>query len=108
MVLAARTLVFALPLAILLFIFFPRLPGAFWAIPRSEAALTGLSDTMTPGSISQLTNSYDVASERTSRARRRRRKSATGAARCSTNSTVTPGSVSPEASFAWTRFSISA
>jgi transglutaminase-like putative cysteine protease len=61
MVLAARSLVFALPLALMLFIFFPRLPGAFWAIPRSAEALTGLSDTMTPGSISQLTNSYDVA-----------------------------------------------
>jgi hypothetical protein len=61
MILAARSLVFALPLAIMLFVFFPRLPGAFWAIPRSDEALTGLSDTMTPGSISQLTNSYDVA-----------------------------------------------
>jgi protein-glutamine gamma-glutamyltransferase len=61
MILAARSLVFALPLAIMLFVFFPRLPGAFWAIPRSDEALTGLSDTMTPGSISQLTNSYEVA-----------------------------------------------
>ena len=61
MVLAARSLVFALPLAIILFIFFPRLPGAFWAIPQSDEALTGLSDTMTPGSIAQLTSSYDVA-----------------------------------------------
>jgi transglutaminase-like putative cysteine protease len=61
MLLAARSLVFSLPLAILLFVFFPRLPGAFWAIPRSEEALTGLSDSMSPGSISQLTTSYDVA-----------------------------------------------
>jgi hypothetical protein len=61
MLLAARSLVFALPLALMMFIFFPRLPGAFWAIPSSNEALTGLSDKMTPGSISQLTNSYDVA-----------------------------------------------
>jgi transglutaminase-like putative cysteine protease len=61
MVLAARSLVFALPLAIMLFVFFPRLPGAFWAIPRSDQALTGLGDTMSPGSISELTTSYDVA-----------------------------------------------
>ncbi|HWM67393.1 MAG TPA: DUF3488 and transglutaminase-like domain-containing protein [Steroidobacteraceae bacterium] len=61
LVLAARSLVFSLPLAILLFVFFPRLPGAFWAIPRSDEALTGLSDTMSPGSISQLTTSYEVA-----------------------------------------------
>lgn len=61
MVLAARSLLFSVPLALVLFIFFPRLPGAFWAIPQSGEALTGLGDTMTPGSISQLTNSYDVA-----------------------------------------------
>jgi len=61
MVLAARSLVFALPLAVLLFVFFPRLPGAFWAIPRSDQASTGLSDTMSPGSISELTQSYEIA-----------------------------------------------
>jgi transglutaminase-like putative cysteine protease len=61
LLLAARSLAFALPLAVALFIFFPRLPGAFWAIPRSDEAQTGLSDTMSPGSISQLTSSYDVA-----------------------------------------------
>jgi protein-glutamine gamma-glutamyltransferase len=59
--LAGRSLAFALPLAVMLFIFFPRLPGAFWAIPRSDEALTGLGDSMSPGSISQLTASYDVA-----------------------------------------------
>ena len=41
MVLAGRSLLFALPLATMLFVFFPRLPGAFWAIPRSDEALTG-------------------------------------------------------------------
>jgi transglutaminase-like putative cysteine protease len=59
--LAGRSLLFALPLALMLFVFFPRLPGAFWSIPRTDEATTGLSDTMTPGSISQLTSSYDVA-----------------------------------------------
>jgi transglutaminase-like putative cysteine protease len=61
MLLAGRSLAFALPLAAMLFVFFPRLPGAFWAIPRSDQALTGLGDSMSPGSISQLTTSYDVA-----------------------------------------------
>lgn len=61
MLLAGRSLAYALPLAFMLFMFFPRLPGAFWAIPRSDEALTGLGDTMSPGSISQLTTSYDVA-----------------------------------------------
>jgi transglutaminase-like putative cysteine protease len=60
MVLAARSLLFALPLALVLFVFFPRLPGSFWAIPRTDTAITGLGDTMSPGSISRLTQSYDV------------------------------------------------
>ena len=59
--LAGRSLLYALPLAALLFVFFPRIPGAFWAIPRSSEATTGLGDTMSPGSITRLTNSYDVA-----------------------------------------------
>ena len=59
--LAGRTLLYALPLAVVLFIFFPRLPGAFWSLPRSGEAETGLGDTMSPGSISQLTASYDIA-----------------------------------------------
>ena len=40
---------------------FPRLPGAFWAIPRGEQAVTGLSDSMSPGSIVQLIASYEPA-----------------------------------------------
>ncbi len=59
--LAGRALLFATPLAIVLFLFFPRLPGAFWALPRPDAATTGLSDTMSPGSITELTSSYDIA-----------------------------------------------
>ena len=61
LLLAARSLAFALPLAVAMFLLFPRLPGAFWAIPRSDEALTGLGDTMSPGSISMLTSSYEVA-----------------------------------------------
>jgi protein-glutamine gamma-glutamyltransferase len=61
LLLAARSLLLALPLAALLFVFFPRLPGAFWAIPRPDEALTGLGDSMSPGSISRLTSSYEVA-----------------------------------------------
>ncbi len=59
--LAGRTLLLALPLAVLLFLFFPRLAGSFWAVPRGDEAVTGLSDTMSPGSIGKLTTSYDVA-----------------------------------------------
>ncbi|HEV3180144.1 MAG TPA: transglutaminaseTgpA domain-containing protein [Steroidobacteraceae bacterium] len=59
--LAGRALLPALPLAAALFLFFPRLPGAFWAIPRGEQALTGLSDSMSPGSIVRLVASYEPA-----------------------------------------------
>lgn len=59
--LAGRTLLYAVPLALLLFLFFPRLAGSFWSLPRGEEAVTGLSDTMSPGSIGQLTTSYDIA-----------------------------------------------
>ncbi len=59
--LAARTLLLALPLAVVLFLFFPRMAGAFWTLPPSEAATTGLSDTMSPGSISSLGESDEPA-----------------------------------------------
>jgi protein-glutamine gamma-glutamyltransferase len=59
--LAGRALLLALPLAVLLFVFFPRLAGSFWAVPRTEEAVTGLSDTMSPGGIGKLSTSYDVA-----------------------------------------------
>jgi transglutaminase-like putative cysteine protease len=59
--LAARALLLALPLAVALFLFFPRLPGSFWAIPRGNTALTGLSDSMTPGGIAQLVADYGAA-----------------------------------------------
>lgn len=59
--LAGRALLYSVPLALVLFVFFPRLPGSFWSIPRNEDAETGLSDTMSPGSISRLTSSYEIA-----------------------------------------------
>jgi transglutaminase-like putative cysteine protease len=58
---AGRGLLFALPLALVLFLFVPRLPGSFWALPRQDVALTGLGDEMNPGSIDQLTESDDEA-----------------------------------------------
>jgi len=51
----------ALPVAVLLFLFFPRLPGQFWALPARNNAATGLSDEMTPGDISELTISGATA-----------------------------------------------
>ncbi len=54
-------LVKALPLAFVLFLFFPRIAGSFWGAPSSERALTGLTDEMSPGDISDLTLNDTVA-----------------------------------------------
>lgn len=51
----------SLPLAILLFLLFPRLPGQFWAVPARGAATTGLSDEMSPGDVSELSISGALA-----------------------------------------------
>ncbi len=53
--LAGRALAYALPLALLLFFLFPRLPGAFWALPTAGGATTGLAEEMSPGQIDELT-----------------------------------------------------
>ncbi|MBI4998255.1 MAG: DUF3488 domain-containing transglutaminase family protein [Rhodocyclales bacterium] len=52
----------AMPLMLLLFVLFPRVQGPLWALPRdANSATTGLSDTMAPGSISQLSQSDAIA-----------------------------------------------
>jgi len=52
----------AFPLAILLFVLFPRIPGPLWGLPNdSSAGRTGLSDSMEPGNISSLAQSDEVA-----------------------------------------------
>src|SRR5205823_8634646 len=50
-----------LPIALLLFVMFPRLTGPLWGLPTDRSARTGLSDTMTPGMFTELTLSDDVA-----------------------------------------------
>ena len=54
-------LVQGLPLAAILFVVFPRLPGPLWSLPEDAMATTGLSDSMSPGSIGQLSLSDAVA-----------------------------------------------
>ncbi|MBI5784113.1 MAG: DUF3488 domain-containing transglutaminase family protein [Rhodocyclales bacterium] len=52
----------AMPLMLLLFVLFPRIQGPLWALPRDAGgATTGLSETMAPGSISQLSQSDAIA-----------------------------------------------
>lgn len=60
--LAARLLLQALPIMVVMFLLFPRLPGPIWAIGgSSSSATTGLSDSMSPGDITRLALSDEVA-----------------------------------------------
>lgn len=59
--LTGRMVLQSLPLAIALFLFFPRLPGQFWAVPGRSAAATGIDDEMSPGDISELSLSSATA-----------------------------------------------
>lgn len=60
--LASSMLLQATPLMLLLFILFPRISGPLWSVPGdSIGGKTGLSDTMSPGNISRLSNDDSVA-----------------------------------------------
>jgi len=60
--LATNIVVQAIPLTLLLFFLFPRIPGPLWSLPDdAHSGLTGLSDSMTPGKISQLSNNESIA-----------------------------------------------
>ena len=51
-----------LPFMIALFVLFPRVHGPLWGLPADAySGMTGLSDSMTPGSISQLGRSDAIA-----------------------------------------------
>ncbi|MEJ2602493.1 MAG: DUF3488 and transglutaminase-like domain-containing protein [Gammaproteobacteria bacterium] len=59
---AGRLLAQALPLMLVFWILFPRVPGPFWAIPTEQGgAVTGLSDRMSPGDITRLGRSNALA-----------------------------------------------
>jgi transglutaminase-like putative cysteine protease len=52
----------AVPAALVLFLLFPRVQGPLWGLPQDAySAMSGLSDTMAPGSLSQLTLSDAIA-----------------------------------------------
>ena len=60
--LAFKMLSQAIPFAIVLFILFPRVNGPLWGLPEDAfSATTGLSDKMSPGRISHLSNNTSVA-----------------------------------------------
>jgi transglutaminase-like putative cysteine protease len=50
----------ALPIALLVFFVMPKL-SPFWQMPTNKSAETGLSDTLTPGDIANLSQSTDLA-----------------------------------------------
>ncbi|HED16253.1 MAG TPA: DUF3488 domain-containing protein [Gammaproteobacteria bacterium] len=52
----------SIPVMLILFLLFPRIQGPLWKLPGdSEMARTGISDSMSPGSISKLSLSNEVA-----------------------------------------------
>ena len=60
--LAGRMMLLALPVMLILFVLFPRIPGPLWGLPKDAyQGRTGLSDEMTPGTISELIQSGAVA-----------------------------------------------
>lgn len=57
-----RVLSQALPLALVFWLLFPRFAGPLWQIPNdTSVASSGISDTMSPGDITQLALSDEVA-----------------------------------------------
>src|SRR5262245_38138564 len=60
--LAGLMLAQATPVMVVLFLLFPRVQGPLWGLPRDAfSGVTGLSDSMSPGTLSQLTLSDAVA-----------------------------------------------
>ncbi len=59
---AGQFMLQALPVMLVLFLLFPRIPGPFWALPKaSGAGVSGLSEEMSPGTLAQLSLSDEVA-----------------------------------------------
>lgn len=57
-----RLLLYAAPIAIVMWVFFPRISSPFWAVPiDTSSGVSGLSSTMSPGDISSLSLSNEVA-----------------------------------------------
>lgn len=58
----ARLLAQAIPLTLIFWLLFPRLGGPLWSLPAdSDVAESGLGETMSPGDITQLVQSDEIA-----------------------------------------------
>ena len=59
---AGALLAQSVPLMLVMFVLFPRVQGPLWGMPTdAQRGISGLSDTMAPGSLSSLTLSESVA-----------------------------------------------
>ena len=60
--LSGKLLLQAVPVMLILFVLFPRIPGPLWGIPQDAySGMTGLGDSLQFGNISQLTKNSAVA-----------------------------------------------
>lgn len=59
--LAGAIMVQALPLTVILFFLFPRIQGSLWGVPQESQATSGFSDTLSPGRVSQMVQSDEIA-----------------------------------------------
>ncbi|MCK6576420.1 DUF3488 domain-containing protein, partial [Myxococcota bacterium] len=60
--LSALMIAQAIPFMLVLFLLFPRVQGPLWGMPTDAySGMSGLSDSMTPGSISSLSLSGEIA-----------------------------------------------
>ena len=59
---SGRLVALSIPIMIVLFILVPRVPGPLWGLTQEQrGGITGLSETMSPGQISNLISSNEVA-----------------------------------------------
>ncbi|MCP4236035.1 MAG: DUF3488 domain-containing protein, partial [Aestuariibacter sp.] len=62
LVASSRLIALSVPIMLILFVLVPRIPGPLWGISNEQrGGITGLSDSMSPGKISNLIRSNDVA-----------------------------------------------
>lgn len=60
--LAAQLLLQAVPVMLILFVLFPRIPGPLWGLPQdANSGMTGLGDSLQFGNISNLTKNSAIA-----------------------------------------------
>ena len=60
--LSGKLLLQAVPVMLILFVLFPRIPGPLWGVPQDAySGMTGLGDSLQFGNISQLTKNSSIA-----------------------------------------------